>query len=77
MTNILDPIDQDETRRANFKGFYEIEKDLEAKGIDRKQAIKILRYLRSNEQYVEIIARMNSSDSPTECRKIEIPQCFL
>lgn len=70
--DILDPIWMDRQKLDNFKGFYDIEKELEEKGVDRVAAIAILTYLKANNQFTEVIDKMDSSDSPTECRTFEL-----
>ncbi|MEN8131689.1 MAG: hypothetical protein ABFS45_16175 [Pseudomonadota bacterium] len=70
--DVLDPIWADRERLEKFKGFYDIERKLSAKGVDRGDAIAILTYLKANGQFTEIIDKMDSSHSPTECRTFEL-----
>jgi hypothetical protein len=72
--DVLDPIWLDKTRLEKFNGFYDIEDDLKEKGVDRYTAIRILRYLYSNHQFVELIKKMDSSGSPAECRRFELDE---
>lgn len=72
--DILDPIWQDQDKLNNFKGFYDIENDLKRQGVDRSDAIRILTYLRANHQFTDIIEKMDSSNSPSECRRFEISE---
>jgi hypothetical protein len=72
--DILDPIWQDQDKLKNFKGFYDIENDLKRQGVDRSDAIRILTYLRANHQFTDIIEKMDSSNSPSECRRFEISE---
>ncbi|KAB2952947.1 hypothetical protein F9B85_06675 [Heliorestis acidaminivorans] len=70
--DVLNPYHLDKEKLSKFKGFYDIEHDLENQGIDRWQAIKILTYLYNNRQFQEVIDKMDSSYSPTECRTFHI-----
>lgn len=70
--DVLDPIFLDEKRLKEFKGFYDVENSFKDRNIDRPTAIVILRYLYANDQYVEIIDKMDSSNSPTECRRFKL-----
>ncbi len=70
--DVLDPIWKDQEKLNNFKGYYDIEHELEAKGVDRSAAIRILKYLKANGQFTEVIARMDTTYSPTECRTFEL-----
>lgn len=72
--DVLDPIWMDREKLANFKGFYDIENELQRRGVDRVDAISILTYLKANHQFEEIIDKMNSSGSPTECRRFELSE---
>jgi transcriptional regulator with XRE-family HTH domain len=68
---ILDEIDSDEERREGFKGYYDIRSAIEARGITRYESIQIIKYLKISNQFVELIGKMNSNDSPMECRHFE------
>ena len=70
--DVLEPIWRNEDRLADFKGYYDIESDLEERGIYREDAIKILRYLFANGQFREVILKMNSQHSPVECKTFEL-----
>jgi len=64
----------DPGKLAAFKGFYDIERDLQQLGIDRVQAIKIIRYFAANHQFQSLISKMDSQGSPSECRKFELDE---
>lgn len=70
--DILEPIWADPEKLSNFKGFYDIEPDLKNNSVSRIEAIQILKYLKANHQFEEIIAKMDTSNSPMECRRFEI-----
>jgi len=70
--DVLDPIWMDQEKLANFKGFYDIERELQSRGVDRSDAIGILTYLKANHQFTEVIDKMDTSGSPTECRRFEL-----
>src|SRR6478736_10393329 len=56
----------------NFKGYYDLEPELTAAGIDRGTAMKILTYFKAENGFVELIEKMNSGHSPTECKTFEL-----
>jgi hypothetical protein len=70
MCDVLDPYHNDSERE--FNGFYDIEHQLERKGINRMKAIDILTYFKANGQYEEVIDRMDTSGSPGECRRFNL-----
>jgi len=72
--DVLTPYWKEPAKLAEFKGFYDIEHELEAGGVDRAKAIPILRYLYANSQFHEVIAKMDSSDSPSECRTFKLTE---
>jgi len=72
VTNVLLPYFEDPAKLANFKGYYDIEKKLEAGGVDRPTAIAILIFFKAKGQFTNVIAKMDSSDSPCECRTLEL-----
>jgi len=72
MADVLDPYFNDPEKE--FNGFYDIEYNLQQRGIDRGKAIDILTYMKANGQYVEVIERMDTSGSPGECRSFNIRQ---
>ena len=70
--DVLEEIWIDKEKLEKFKGFYDIEKKLSSLGIDRGQANKILRYFRAGDRFIEIIDKMDSTNSPTESRRFEL-----
>lgn len=72
--DVLEPIWMDQEKLKAFKGFYDIESDLQRRGVDRVEAIRILRYLKANHQFTEVIAKMDSSGSPSECRRFDLDE---
>lgn len=72
MCKVLDSYFYNEEKLAQFKGFYDIENELEDLGIDRADAIKILSYLKSNGSYTELIEKMDSQYSPMECKRFDL-----
>ena len=75
--NVLEPIWQDKAKLADFKGFYDIERELADGGVDRSDAIRILTYLSETGQFAEVIAKMDSSHSPGECRTFKLSKWEL
>ncbi len=72
--NVLDEIWLDKEKLNSFKGFYDIERRLSSMGVDRGQANKILRYFNADNRFVEIIAKMDTSDSPSESRRFNLSE---
>lgn len=72
--SVFDEVERDEAKLAAFKGFYDIEDKLASGGVDRPTAIVILRYLNAFGGYSSLIRKMNSSDSPSECREFRLDQ---
>lgn len=72
--DILEPIWIDKDKLSKFKGFYDIERELQRNGVDRPTAISILKYLKANHQFQEVIDKMDSSDSPSECRRFDLDE---
>lgn len=70
--DVLTPYWKDAQKLTSFKGFYDIEHQLSQRGIDRGEAKRILKYLYANSQFTEVIEKMDSSDSPCECRTFEL-----
>jgi hypothetical protein len=74
--DVLEPIWLNPEKLAEFKGFYDIERTLKSHGVDRSDAIRILTYLNANGQFTEVIDKMDSSGSPSECRKFDISKWY-
>lgn len=71
---ILNPIYGDPTKLSEFKGFYDIEHELAAVGVDRSDAIRILMYLYADNKFTAMIDKMNSSGSPVECCTFDLSE---
>ena len=71
VADVLDPIFVDPRKLEEFGGFYDIESELKSRGIDRGTAATILTYFNIKGKFTSVIAKMDSSDSPTECRTFE------
>lgn len=53
-------------------GYYQIEKELEAAGIDRGRAIVIFTYFKASGIYVEVLEKLNTDESPIECKTFDL-----
>jgi hypothetical protein len=73
----LDQFYQDSEKMKSLKGFYDIERSLEAIGIDRSKAIKLFTYLHNDGRFGEVTAKMNSQHSPTEVKTFELSNCEM
>lgn len=65
---VLNEIWNDPEEMGSFKGFYDIENDLQRGDVDRSTAMRVLTYLDANNSFSDLISKMDSSDSPSECR---------
>jgi len=65
---VLDSYYPTEEKAEKFKGFYDIERVL-GKG-RRVEILKALRYLNAGGEYEELMAKIDSEHSPSECRKL-------
>lgn len=72
VADVLTPYWNDRQKLAEFKGYYDIEPQLKSKGVNRGEAITVLKYFKANGQFIELIDKMDSSDSPCECRTFEL-----
>lgn len=55
-----------------FKGFYDIENELGRSGISRSDAIQIFRLLHAEGRFIEVLEKMDSTGSPSECRRFQL-----
>ena len=69
---LLEPILQDPEKLEQFKGFYDVESALQARGISRTDAMQIFKYWWNDHRFVQLIEKMNSSRSPVECKTFEL-----
>ena len=74
VSNVLNEYWIDLEKRKNFKGFYDIENKLKDLGVDRYKAIPILTYFKANHQFLELIEKMDSENSPSECRNFNLDE---
>lgn len=72
VTDVLEQIWQDPQKLEKFTGFYDIEQNLSQQGVSRVDAMKILTYLKAGDRFSEVINKMDSSNSPGECRTFEL-----
>lgn len=71
VADVLEPIFFDAAELEKFKGLYDIESELEDRGVDRATASVILTYFQMKGKFANVIAKMDSSGSPAECRTFE------
>lgn len=72
VADILNPYHID--REKPFNGYYDIENQLEERGIGRMKAINILTFFKANGQFEDVINRMDTAGSPGECRRFNISE---
>jgi hypothetical protein len=68
--DILQPYLDDPTKPLS--GYYQIEKELDAAGIDRGRAIVIFTYFKASGFYSEVIEKLNTTESPIECKTFDL-----
>jgi hypothetical protein len=76
VSNILNEIWIDDEKLKNFKGYYDIESEFEKLNIPRWKIILILTKLKSEDRYTRLLEKMDSNNSPGECRKFDIESYF-
>lgn len=72
LSEILDVIFMDPEKLDNFKGYYDIEAQLEATEISRWDAIKIITKFKAENRFLILIEKMGSGYSPSECKNFDI-----
>jgi hypothetical protein len=69
VTDALEKFYPEDEKIAKFKGFYDIESGLRSLGLSRGQISQVIKYFKAGECYLELIEKMDSTNSPSECRK--------
>ena len=70
--DVVEPIFHDPDQLEKFTGFYDIEDELTARGITRPEAMQIFTYWKANAKFTPLIEKMNSGNSPIECKTFEL-----
>ncbi|QRF33911.1 hypothetical protein [Bacillus safensis] len=73
LSKILSVYYNDKEKLSEVSGYYDLELDIENAGITREEARQILIYFYARGQFVELINKFNSSNSPVECKTFKIP----
>lgn len=74
MVEILDAINLDEEKLANFKGYRQIEHLVHSNDISRGEASVILKYFKGEDMFTDIIEKMDTTNSPYELRTFELSE---
>lgn len=72
ISDVLFEIFDDEEKVEKFIGYYQIEPTLKSHGIQRWEAIRVLKYMNANDMYTNLIEKMDSSGSPGELRRLQL-----
>lgn len=72
VADILEEYFNDPEKEANFQGFYDIEHALKEGGVSRSEARIILTWLNAHGHFTNIIEKMDSPRSPSECKKFDL-----
>lgn len=70
--DILNEYHVDDEKLQELTGFYDIESQLEERGISRSKAMEIFTYLKADRRFNHVIEKFNSSNSPVECKTFEL-----
>ncbi len=58
----------------DLKGFWDIESELKKEGVSRTEAIIIITYLKANSMFTNVIQKIESGHSPSECKYCDISE---
>ena len=58
----------------DFTGYYSIEGELKRAGIERETARTMLKFLKASGSFTDVIHKMDSSNSPVECKNFELDE---
>ena len=72
VVEVLNPYHLDPKKFEELDGYYDVEDDLESRGIDRPKAKAILKYFNANGQFRAVIDKFNSMNSPIECKTFDL-----
>ena len=72
LVDVITPIYNDKNKLEKFTGYYDIEPELEQRGVHRSEAIVILTMLKNQGCFKELIKKMDSENSPVELRDLDI-----
>ncbi|MDL1982319.1 MAG: hypothetical protein LWX02_12835 [Deltaproteobacteria bacterium] len=72
VADVLQPYFDDPEKLSEFTGYYQIEPELESRAVSRLKAIRILTYFKSGGSFTNVIEKMDSANSPSECRTFRI-----
>jgi hypothetical protein len=69
VAEILTQFQDDESKLAELKGYYQIRKQFEERGVDQYAVMKTFRYFLRCEAFTEVIEKICLGDSPTEFKQ--------
>ena len=72
VADVLDEYSLDPAKLENFRGSYDVEHRLQERGVDRGEAMQIIKYFNADDSFSDIIPKMDTSGSPIECRKFDL-----
>jgi hypothetical protein len=70
--DVLDPLFRLPDLVAEVRGYHDLEPRFEKNGLDRATVIRCLKYLAADGQFMEVIGKLDSEQSPEECRTFEL-----
>lgn len=72
LANTLDDINSDAAKKNSFKGYYDIEDILQWRHEERGKSNVVLKYMKANGQFLDLINKMDSDNSPIEMKNFDI-----
>jgi hypothetical protein len=72
--NVLDSIRSDPQKLNEFKGFYDLEEEVNARGVYREELMSILTYFNANGEFPEFIEKMKGQHSPAQCKTFDLDE---
>lgn len=76
VASVLDEYHHNPEKLEQLTGFYDIERKLERLGINRAKAKTILTWFNAGDRYTNVIQKMNSTNSPVECKTFEVSEWY-
>lgn len=77
LSDALEEFSRDEDSLAQFEGYYSIEDKLNWRHGERPRPAILLRYWKAKGIFADLIEKMDSQGSPTECRNFELREHHL
>jgi hypothetical protein len=70
--DVLDPLYRLPKLVAEVNGYMDLEPRFRKNGLDRATVIRCLKYLTADGEFMELVGKLDSEQSPEECRRFEL-----